>query len=62
MTTKVKITASGPCYPARVRIFNKNDDLVTELVVSDGFSWETWLSQDHRMEIVEEYWPEGYKI
>lgn len=40
MTTKVKITASGPCYPARVKVFSPAGDLVTELVVSDGFSWE----------------------
>lgn len=61
MTTRVTVEASGPCYPARVKKFDKNGTVKEEFLVPSDFRYSTWVSTDERFEVVEEYWPEGYK-
>lgn len=59
MTTKVTVTASGPCYPARIIKTDGGEEVENRLLPS-GETYETWVGTSHTLTVTEEYHEGGY--
>lgn len=61
MTTRVTVTASGPCYPARLIVKDNESgkETVNQLIAS-GYSFETWVGTNVTATVTEEYHAAGY--
>lgn len=60
MTTRITVSANGPCYPARLTKTDKDGSVVEELMISSGFTFETWAGPGQTVSVTEEYHPDGY--
>lgn len=61
MTTKVTVTASGSCYPARlVKTDDKDGSEMDNRLIPSGFSYELWVGSDQTVTVTEEYHAGGY--
>ena len=60
MTTKVTVSASGACYPARLVHVRGGEELVNKLIPG-GESAEVWCTGEDTVTVTEEYFAGGYK-
>lgn len=60
MTTKVTVTASGPCYPARLKLTAQDGTVLRDDLIASGHTVEQWVSPGQVVTVTEEYHPDGY--